>query len=260
MEHDPFFSVGPDPNWNACIGQQADEENYADGFIKAAVELINALFEKGQYDKRDTLVLPILYNSRHAIELALKMAIGELVDMGIIPEAYPKNHDILGHYKFLQGARLGDELLAEILSKLEPFVTSLSQIDEDGQELRYHENRDGKRSLDEHGITSLIIIRDSLAALQKVLGELKRRLRELRFERQGGFFLPDLSRRDLIEIAKKLPDRANWGDLRFDDIREALTTRFGIGNREYSEALNLIQKKSRGAAVDWYRVGIAELD
>lgn len=81
---DPFFSLPKNSEWNACIGRQSDEENYADGYIDAAIELATAVIEKGMYEKRDTLVLPILYNARHAIELNLKLFIGEFARAGIL--------------------------------------------------------------------------------------------------------------------------------------------------------------------------------
>jgi len=62
------------PTWNACIGKQGHEENYLDGYIEAAIELAGAVLDKNMFEKRDTLVLPILYNARHALELALKFA------------------------------------------------------------------------------------------------------------------------------------------------------------------------------------------
>ena len=249
MYGDPFFAIGHDPNWNACIGQQGDEENYADGFIDAAVELITSLFEKEQYDKRDTLVLPILYNTRHGIELALKMAISELVDMNVIAERHAQNHDILSHYNHLKEARLGDEMLVKIVGELEPFVLSLSQIDGDGQEFRYHETQGGQQSLAGHAITSLILIRDSLGSLKAVLVRLKHRIYDLRFERTGGFFTPDLSRRDLLNIAECLPDRADWGEPVFAEVRSEIKGRYGIGNRKFADALNLIQKNRKAASL-----------
>ena len=39
------------------------------------------------YEKRDTLVMPILYNARHALELSLKFAISRLCEMGVVKDA-----------------------------------------------------------------------------------------------------------------------------------------------------------------------------
>src|SRR5690242_9521016 len=82
--HDPFFKQMIDADWNACIGRQGDEENYLDGYIEAAMELAEAVIEKKMFEKRDTLVLPILYNARHAVELALKFATDRLVQAGLL--------------------------------------------------------------------------------------------------------------------------------------------------------------------------------
>jgi hypothetical protein len=73
-EHDPFFKKIHDADWNACIGRQGHEEHYLDGYIEAAIELADAIIEKRMFAKRDTLVLPILYNARHALELTLQFA------------------------------------------------------------------------------------------------------------------------------------------------------------------------------------------
>src|SRR6266536_1077982 len=82
---DPFFMRVFDTDWNACIGKQGDEENYLDGYIEAAMELAGAVIDKKLFGKRDTLVLPILYNARHAVELALKFTTDRLAKDGLMP-------------------------------------------------------------------------------------------------------------------------------------------------------------------------------
>ena len=136
-DNDPFFRLPTDSNWNALIGRQGNELNYVDGYIEAAIELASAVIEKKMTIKRDTLVMPILYNARHALELSLKFAINESCKMGIIKEGHQKNHDIMSHWSLLDDSMLGDEELTNCVSALKPYVTSLSEIDDDGQELRY---------------------------------------------------------------------------------------------------------------------------
>lgn len=249
MTYDPFFQVGSDSNWNACIGQQGEEENYIDGYIEAAVQLIDALFEKKLYSKRDTLVLPILYNARHGIELALKMAIGNLVDMDVLAHGHAKDHDIHSHWKYLSRARLGDESLRQIVGELEPFVSSLSQIDKDGQELRYHETQDGAQSMSGQSVTCLVVIQKSLKTLHGILDRLKNRLFDLKNERRGGFFTADLSRADLIEIAKLIPPRSEWLGDALTEAKEKVKARYGIGSNKFSAALDLIQKNRETRAL-----------
>jgi hypothetical protein len=147
MNEDPFFGPSEDATWNACIGQQGDELHYVEGYLEAASELANAVIDKNMLAKRDTLVLPILFNARHAIELVLKFVTGQLFDCGVIPQKHQANHDIKGHLDYLVAADVADESIRRHLKSLERFVVSLDRIDEDGQELRYHVNRDGETSL-----------------------------------------------------------------------------------------------------------------
>jgi len=239
---DPFFSLSENSEWNACIGRQGDEENYADGYIEAAIELVTALVETGLYEKRDTLVLPILFNSRHAIELTLKLVIGEFVRAGIIISGHPQNHDIASHLAFLEGHAIPDEFLRERLSTLGPYVASLSQIDDDGQELRFHENRDGQRSMKGKALANIVVIGASLTELQKVLKDLKYRAYSLCDEWRTDTRTTQCSRRDLIEIAKMLPPRQQWASQAFDDCKHAIKGRYILGNRQFCLALDMIQK------------------
>lgn len=59
-------------------GSQGHEEHYVDGYIEAAIELTTAILDKRLYGQRDTLVLPILYSARHAVQLNLKFAASRL--------------------------------------------------------------------------------------------------------------------------------------------------------------------------------------
>lgn len=88
-----------------------------------------------------------LYNNRHAVELALKFTIRKLADSGVLTERPPADHDILKLFNLLRDANLGDEELRTILNAMEPYVVSLARVDGNGQELRYHLNRDEKPNL-----------------------------------------------------------------------------------------------------------------
>lgn len=105
-DSDPFFAIIRGGEWNACIGKQGTEENYVDGYMEAALELASAVIDKRQYGKRDTLAMPILYNARHSVELALKFVIDRLVEAAIVPQAHPKTHDIKSHWDNLRACDL----------------------------------------------------------------------------------------------------------------------------------------------------------
>ena len=161
--------------------------------------------------------------------------------MAVLANAPPKNHDIFAHWSHLNESSLGDKRLKEIIAEIKPFVVSLAQIDEDGQEFRYHETRNGDRSLKGHSVTNLAVIRDSLKSLSDVLTSLRHRLYSLEDERKGEFFTSDLSRNDLIQIASCLPDRRHWNTPEFNEIRLSIMKKYDIGARKFSTALRMIQ-------------------
>jgi hypothetical protein len=239
---DPFFWLPADSEWNACVGRQGDEENYVDGYIEAAIELADAVIEKRMYGKRDTLVMPILYNARHALELLLKFAINRLHEMGVIKDAHPKNHDIMSHWAPLQASELGDEALREYVTGLKPYIASLAEIDDDGQELRYSENRAGQKSLAGRSLANIQVIRASLRSLSEVMVRLKHRLSDLAYERTTNSYTAKCSRRDLLEIAGMLPKRSEWREPKFVEAKAAVTKRFNLSGREFSKAVNVIER------------------
>ncbi len=238
---DPFFWLPDDREWNACIGQQGHEENYVDGYIEAAIELASAVIEKRMYGSRDTLVMPILYNARHALELSLKFAINKLYERGVITDAHPKNHNIMSHWALLDASELGDEALREYVTALKHYVTSLSQIDDDGQELRYSENRDGQKSLADRALANIEVIRTSLDGLSGVMERLKYRVLDLVDERATGSYTAECSRRDLLEIARTLPNRSKWCEPAFVEAKANVMKRFSLSGRKFSNAVNVIE-------------------
>ena len=238
---DPFFFLPESSEWNACIGQQGAEENYVDGYIEAAIELASAVINKKLYGKRDTLVLPILYNARHALELCLKFSISELYNTKAIGEKHPKNHDIMSHWSFLSRSNIGDEEIRNCVRALEPYVASLFQIDEDGQELRYFENTSGQKSLADKTLANIVVILSSIEKMRSIIDRLKYRIFDYTGERLTGTYTAECSRRDLIEIASLLPIRGEWGGPGFDEAKFRISERFCLSSRKFSKAIKLIQ-------------------
>lgn len=237
---DPFFETIFDGQWNACVGIQGDEQNYVDGYIEAALELISAVIDKKMIMSRDTLAMPILYNGRHALELSLKFAINHLHRMGAVGARHRSNHDILSHWTHLRDARVGDASIRTLVSELEPFVVSLAKIDNDGQELRYAENSHGQKSLGGIAIVNLSHIRTSLESMSRILERLKDRVFDLEAERSTGSYTPECSRGDLKEIAAMIGERTSWKDKGFDEKKAAVCARFDLSNRKFSNAVNKI--------------------
>jgi hypothetical protein len=245
---DPFFKRNIGSKWNACIGRQGHEENYLDGYIEAAMELASAVIDKKMYSKRDTLVLPILYNARHAVELVLKFATDRLAAAGLVP-AGRRNHKIRDYWDQLHAASLGDEKLSQTIHSLKPFVDSLSRIDSDGQELRYHLNRFDDPSLSDYSLANLEVIRASLSDLSEILSILRHRTMSFLDERETGAFTSRCSRRDLLTIAQLIPSRDFWRDALFDQQKTLVKARFNLSNRQFSKALDVIQSNREMKAI-----------
>lgn len=239
---DPFFDLPYSSQWNACIGDQGDPENYVDGYIEAALELTEAVLAKRQFAKRDTLILPILYNIRHGVELTLKFLITTLHQMGVDIEPRVRDHNIAEDYKLLAGTNVGDELLIGLISDLAPYVQSLAAIDDDGQMLRYAETQEGKRSLEGRKLANLVLVHSSVKELAGLLSRLRYRATDLSDERLTGSFTKDCSRRDLLGIAKMLPPRDKWAEDAFVQARDAVKQRYSIGSNKFSDTIKIIEK------------------
>jgi len=238
--NDPFFKRKVGGDWNACIGKQGDEENYLDGYIEAAMELAGAVIDKKMFGKRDTLVLPILYNARHAVELALKFTTDRFVAAGLMPTAGRHDHNIKEYWDRLHAASPGDEKLLQTIQAMKPFVDSLSRIDDDGQELRYHLNRSDDPSLAAYSLANLEIIRASLSELSEIISVLKYRTMSFLDERGTGTFTSRCSRRDLLTVAQLMPRREFWRDALFDTQKTLVKARFNLSNTQFSKALDVI--------------------
>ena len=132
----------------AFVGYYDGDAGLAEGFAEAAEAIFSAW--QGQEWANDRLLLPIAYNYRHALELALKQAIRESLeccqlngdDLGLTA------HALEAHFKQKQRHRLGPlaQQLAGMLDVLNlgqlPPDTSrllqdLHQLDPAGEAFRY---------------------------------------------------------------------------------------------------------------------------
>ncbi|MEI9996397.1 MAG: hypothetical protein WDM91_17500 [Rhizomicrobium sp.] len=239
--NDPFFRRNPDITWNACIGVQGDEENYIEGYIEAATELASSVIGKNMPERRDTLVLPILYNARHAIELVLKFCLSRLARAKLLKREFVRNHNIRSYWMMLDEAELGDRALSRHIAALKPFIDSLSAIDQDGQELRYHRNKSDDTSMANYSLANLVVIRESLLVLAKAISDLRYRLVDYFNERATGTFTNECSRSDLLAITKLLPPIAAWNEPKFDEAKDAIKTSFGLSGKAFCRAIDAIK-------------------
>lgn len=248
-DSDPFFAIPEDRTWNACIGPQGDEENYIEGYVDAALELASTVIERQLLASRDTLVFPILYVARHGIELSLKFALKCLFAAQVVKGGPAQNHKIGEHFEALEKAKLGDAEIRDLLARLRPYVTSLAAIDDDGQQLRYAEDLKGNQSLQDKPLANIEVIRDSLVKLKALLGQLKYRVMDFCEERSTGSFTSACSRKDLLEIARILPPRQEWGGDAFTTAKAEVMERYGLSGNKFTSAANVITKNREMGAL-----------
>jgi hypothetical protein len=246
---DPFFETIHDSEGNACVGKQGSATNYVEGYLEAATLLAAAVLDHGLSGSRDTLAMPILYNVRHGLELGLKFALSELTKIGMTkPRLGDADHDIRAYWEHLSRQEVGDRRVRLLVADLRPYVESLGRIDDDGQELRYFENRAGERSLGDIAVVNLPHVRKSVARLRDLLNELTDWVLRLAQENVTGTKTPRCSRADLREIASMVGQRSSWSEDSFLERRAAVKKRFEMGSGGFSAALNAIQQSRELAA------------
>ena len=243
---DPFFETIHDNEWNAVSAYRATSRITSRAISKPRSSWPRRL-DKKMVASRDTLAMPILYNGRHALELSLKFAINRLHKIGVIANKHVANHDILSHWELLRDARIGNSALRQLVLDLQPYVVSLANIDDDGQELRYATTRDGKKSLDNLAVVNLVHIRKSLEAMSGILTRLRYRVIDLEGERLTGSHTKGCSREDLLAIAAILGDHSTWTDDSFNNKKAVVRERFQLSSNKLSDAINQI-KGSRALA------------
>ncbi|MXP29557.1 DUF3775 domain-containing protein [Porphyrobacter algicida] len=239
---DPFFEVLYDGDWNACIGKQGDEINYVEGYLQAAQLLVDTLLEKEMFGSRDTLAMPILFNARHGLELALKYVLREFSALGMArTREGPVDHDLHAYWVHLSEQHIGDRACREQLAELKPFVESFMKQDIDGQELRYFENRDGKQSLGEQAVVNLPLIQAAVRELLYILERLMERVACLAQEHISGTRTAECSRSDLIAIARIVGPKQSWTEDAFLDRKADAMAQFGLSSKGFSKALDAVK-------------------
>jgi hypothetical protein len=162
----------PDPNWtlNSCLGWSKDRPtSRIMGYREAADLIFRSLSE--DRGGRDTLVYPLVFMWRHAIELQLK----NIVERGQIvlgePATYPKHHGLEETWKMaikVIGA-LQEEDQGEI-ENVTNVIEELCALDPDSTGFRYHEKKNGQPTL--HGAPELLplgSIHEALAGVSSYL-------------------------------------------------------------------------------------------
>ena len=235
-----------------------------------------AKVELGFVSSADPMVYPIIFCARHSIELCLKWLLKQIRWIKILKEnkklfinyrtatneedsiryatqlenkrehleveMKTKTHDIkklcnliCEHYEI-------DVNIKKCFDIILPYLSDYF-IDPAGDVFRYWNDNSGAPNLESRDIRliSLDIFKEKYDIIYNKIIELFYLVNEVKIAiERTGTFTKSLSRWQIKEIARKLPQRSAWNN-DLAGTKQQIVDEYGLSSREFSEALNIIQ-------------------
>ena len=270
MSQDNTVFTGGEPTWaNACVGNNGSPGywDYAKGFSQAAIILIDTVLStRGAVHSVDEIVYPVCFNMRHSVELRLKGAISELIMIvhrkeDILRFDLEGSHDIGNIWEFfVKESKKLDERYEVIIERLDNKIRDIARVDATGQTFRYPLDTESRKHLIDVAIINFITLKQSFEMLEGALDELHEFNKYLAHEYACGTFTGKLSRKNIFEIASLLPCRSTWTGGSFDNVKDKIKHRFGIGSNELSRSINFIKEHYEFAPLIGMSVPLLGLD
>lgn len=249
------FEFQEDDSIIACVGDNGGTYNMdiKNGFQRTAEILIDILNQENEVE--DILVYPIVYNARHSIELSLKIIIEQLWKIQkqkgikkseeVISQEKKEihTHDIKVLYDTIEKLGETDRRIPDYYKDIEDLI-KIYYFDTEGDAFKYESDREEHPHMIQNGISHISVntLGKQFKCVMNLFDNMIYFLEDCIREYNLNTFTKNLSRKDIEDISKLIPERTKWGEDDFDKVKEEIKEKYNISNKEFSKALNIIQK------------------
>lgn len=241
-----------EPTWaNACVGDNgaSDIIDYASGFAEAAILLIDdSTKDNGLNSNRDTIVYPICFTIRHAIELFLKACVADIAKIAeirriqLLPFSLSTSHNLELIWAYIKEHAIKvDERFNNPLIDLDEYILDVANMDATGQVFRYAFDNENRKHLKEVGLINLLVLKARFVEVEALLRSLIFLSQKLVYEYGLGTFTRKLSRHQLTQIAKQLPPYDTWKNESFRKIKEEVKSQYELTSNDLNKAFCIIK-------------------
>ena len=135
-----------------------------------------------------------------------------------------------------------DKRIVVYYDQISPYLQDYF-FDTKGDVFKYETDYNGNPHLIKLGISSIgyDVLKRKYNEMMVLFDKLIFEMMYLCQEYAVGTFTKNLSREDIRNIAVKLLPRKQWRNNAFDECKTKIKLEYGIGSKEFSEALNIIQ-------------------
>lgn len=221
---------------------------YVMGFGSATQVLLRSLTARtgdGDPDDflfEDALIHPIAFCARHFVELFLKDLPREIYALRNQEFKAAGHHSIQDLWKPFADACLADRRLLSYPAKLSDAVMAMGALDPTGQTFRYRNALDGKIHLQDLQVIHVDAFESTFVALRNTVESLYQELEGLQAEYFLGTYTDQLSRQDLVEIAKRIGAAATGGKEALKAQQASIQTDYNLSRSQYAAARKVIER------------------
>ena len=212
-------------------------------------DAVNILLNEIETSRKSVNLLfyPIFFCARHSLELQFKLLINMVNDFNNYRNSEKNKITIYGHNlrklsdKLKEVISYSDRRISDYYKKVdvESLLNFFDTYDSTSQSFRYLFDNKGERFIKSNfNIVKPIKDYQDLFVFLEWMDEV---INELYKEYGTKTYAKKLSRNDLVIIAKRLPNKEEWGNKTFLYEKDAIKADFSLSNYEFSDAINKIK-------------------